>query len=99
MKRKIIILVVSYIFHKNDINFFKNNILIKKKKKKTELLTKSLILRGDFRYGSTSPADQSPVSHYCSFIIVVVFHDNLFFIIFVYNISFDSKLHEVSVTA
>ena len=98
MKRKIIILVVSYIFHKNDINFFKNNLLIKKKKK-TEFLTKSLILRGDFRYGSTSPADQSPVSHYCSFIIVVVFHDNLFFIIFVYNISFDSKLHEVSVTA
>ena len=96
MKRKIIILVVSYIFHKNDINFFKNNLLIKKK---TEFLTKSLILRGDFRYGSTSPADQSPVSHYCSFIIVVVFHDNLFFIIFVYNISFDSKLHEVSVTA
>ena len=97
MKRKIIILVVSYIFHKNYINFFKNNLLIKKKK--TEFLTKSLILRGDFRYGSTSPADQSPVSHYCSFIIDVVFHDNLFFIIFVYNISFDSKLLEVSVTA
>ena len=44
--------MVSYIFHKNDINFFKNNLLIKKKKKKkkTEFLTKSLILRGDFRW-------------------------------------------------